>query len=143
MNVSGFGLQTGVSGQLRLEGGSLKPYTGHGRVSLHDGRYTAYGQKLEIERGELAFNGPLDAPNLDVRAVRKMPDVTAGVQLTGQPYRLKSTVFSASGKRRAARSRPRRSGRSGPSTAERRKSTLDIGWSSLPSGGSSRPWQNS
>ena len=94
VNVSGFGLQTGVSGQLRLEGGSLKPYTGHGRVSLHDGRYTAYGQKLEIERGELAFNGPLDAPNLDVRAVRKMPDVTAGVQLTGQPYRLKSTVFS-------------------------------------------------
>jgi translocation and assembly module TamB len=94
VQVSGFGLQTGVSGELRIEGGSLRPYTGHGRVSLHDGMYTAYGQKLEIERGELAFNGPLDKPNLDVRAVRKMPDVTAGVQLTGVPYQLKSTVFS-------------------------------------------------
>lgn len=94
VQVSAFGLQTGVSGELRIEGGSLRPYTGHGRVSLHDGRYTAYGQKLEIERGELAFNGPLDKPNLDVRAVRKMPDVTAGVQLTGVPYQLKSTVFS-------------------------------------------------
>jgi translocation and assembly module TamB len=94
VHVSAFGLQTGVSGELRIEGGSLRPYTGHGRVSLHDGRYTAYGQKLEIERGELAFNGPLDKPNLDVRAVRKMPDVTAGVQLTGQPYQLKSSVFS-------------------------------------------------
>jgi translocation and assembly module TamB len=94
VQVSGFGLQTGVSGELRLEGGSLKAYTGYGRVSLHDGRYTAYGQKLEIERGELAFNGPLDKPTLDVRAVRKMPDVTAGVQLNGVPYQLKSTVFS-------------------------------------------------
>lgn len=94
VQVSGFGLQTGVSGKLRIVGGSLRPYTGHGRVSLHDGRYTAYGQKLEIERGELAFNGPLDAPNLDVRAVRKTPDVSAGVQLTGVPYQLKSNVYS-------------------------------------------------
>jgi translocation and assembly module TamB len=54
-----------------------------GQLQIKDGKYDAYGQKLEITRGLLQFIGPLDDPGLDVEAVRKLPDVTAGVRVAG------------------------------------------------------------
>jgi translocation and assembly module TamB len=47
------------------------------------GIYNGYGQKLSIERGALAFSGPIDNPQLNVRAVRKGLPVEAGVEVTG------------------------------------------------------------
>jgi translocation and assembly module TamB len=94
IQFTGFGLTTGLEGALQLRGGTHAPYTGQGRLGLVGGRYTAYGQKLEIERGNLVFNGPLDEPLLDIRAIRRTPDVIAGIQLTGTPSRLQSDVFS-------------------------------------------------
>ncbi len=91
---SGFGLSTGIEGAVRLRGGTHTPMTGHGTLSLRDGIYKAYGQELEIERGRLIFNGPLDNPQLDIRAVRRTTDVLAGIQLTGTPLQLRSNVFS-------------------------------------------------
>jgi len=95
-NVSfdGFGLTTNIDGVVRLRGGTHQQYTGSGRLSLREGRYEAYGQELEIERGQLIFNGPLDNPQLDVRAVRRTTDVVAGIQLNGTPSQLRSSVFS-------------------------------------------------
>jgi translocation and assembly module TamB len=61
---------------------------------LYDGRYKAYGQDLEIERGELIFSGALDNPQLDVRAIRRTSDVVAGIQLSGTPRQIRSEVFS-------------------------------------------------
>jgi len=94
VQFSGFGLTTGLEGALQLRGGTHAPYTGQGRLSLVGGRYTAYGQELEIERGNLVFTGPLDEPLLDIRAIRRTPDVIAGIQLSGTPSRLQSFVFS-------------------------------------------------
>jgi len=94
VQVSAFGLTTGLEGDVRIKGGTHAPYVGAGRVQLREGRYKAYGQELTIERGELIFNGPLSNPNLDVRAVRQTKDVVAGVQLSGTPQQLSSTVFS-------------------------------------------------
>jgi len=96
VRLSGFGLTTGVAGAVRIRGGSRRFYTGNGRLTLLDGRYKAYGQNLEIESGELIFNGPLDNPRLNVRAVRRIPteDVVAGIRLTGTPRQLSSEVFS-------------------------------------------------
>jgi len=91
---SGFGLSTGIEGAVRLRGGTHVPMTGQGTLSLRDGFYKAYGQELEIERGRLIFNGPLDNPQLDIRAVRRTTDVLAGIQLTGTPLQLRSNVFS-------------------------------------------------
>jgi translocation and assembly module TamB len=91
---SGFGLSTGIEGAVRLRGGTHAPLTGQGTLSLRDGIYKAYGQELEIERGRLIFNGPLDNPQLDIRAVRRTTDVLAGIQLTGSPLQLQSNVFS-------------------------------------------------
>jgi translocation and assembly module TamB len=80
------GLQTEVDGELGLhyESGASPVATGSLRL---DGTYNAYGQRLELTRGELLFTGPLDNPALDVRAAREIGETTAGVQLTG---RLKS-----------------------------------------------------
>ena len=94
VQFSGFGLTTGLEGAIQLRGGTHAPFTGQGRLSLIGGRYKAYGQELEIERGNLVFTGPLDEPLLDIRAIRRTPDVIAGIQLSGTPSRLQSQVFS-------------------------------------------------
>ena len=95
VSLSAFGLTTGLEGAVRITGGSKSPYAGFGRLILREGRYKAYGQNLEIERGELIFNGPLDNPTLDVRATRKASDdVVAGIHLTGTPAQPRSEVFS-------------------------------------------------
>jgi translocation and assembly module TamB len=94
VSFSGFGLATKIDGVVRLRGGTHEPYTGAGRLSLREGRYKAYGQNLEIERGQLIFNGPLENPQLDIRAVRRTTDVVAGIQLSGTPTQLRSSLFS-------------------------------------------------
>ena len=57
----------------------------HAKGTLRTARgvFTALGQRLEIERGELLFTGPLDNPGLDILAMRKRQSVEAGVAVTG------------------------------------------------------------
>ena len=47
------------------------------------GIYFFLGQRLEIERGRLIFDGPIENPALDVFAVRRGLQVEPGVELTG------------------------------------------------------------
>ncbi len=94
VHLRGFGLETDLTGSLRLTGGSERPWLGFGRLSLVDASYKAYGQKLTVERGELAFSGPLTNPTLDIRAVRDTGEVLAGVRIGGTVRSLSSTVFS-------------------------------------------------
>src|SRR5262249_30883358 len=47
------------------------------------GTYYVFGQRLDIDRGRLIFDGPVDNPALDVVALRKNLAVEAGVELTG------------------------------------------------------------
>lgn len=81
--VSGMGLTAQLAGALRYskDAGSLG--FADGRVALKNGSYVAYRQKLNIERGELLFAGPLDNPALDVLALRPDLDVKAGVAISG------------------------------------------------------------
>lgn len=97
VNFSGFGLTTRLDGDLRLRGGNTQAYTGQGRVTLIGGEYKSYGQELEIEEGELIFSGPLDNPRLNVRAVRRIDDIVAGIRLSGTPLQLQSTLYSEPG----------------------------------------------
>jgi translocation and assembly module TamB len=96
VRLSGFGLTTRMTGGVRLVGGTGRPYTGTGSLQLSEGRYKAYGQDLEIETGELIFNGPLSDPQLNVRAIRRIDtaDVIAGIRVSGTPRSLRSEVFS-------------------------------------------------
>ncbi|MEM7502515.1 MAG: translocation/assembly module TamB domain-containing protein [Pseudomonadota bacterium] len=94
VRVAGYGLSTRVHGALDVEGSSRRAFVGTGRLELKDGEYEAFGQTLTIDQGELLFNGPLDSPQLNIRATREAGEVTAGVHLTGTPNDLRSTVFS-------------------------------------------------
>ncbi len=79
----GSGLSTRLAGSLRLTASGRDLPRASGTIRTRDGRFDAYGQQLEIERGELRFQGLPENPALDVRAVRKGLSVEAGVQISG------------------------------------------------------------
>ena len=89
----GGGLDARLDGQLRVftANGVLR---GEGRIQVVEGRYAAYGQSLDIERGVLSFIGPINNPGIDVLAVRKTPTVKAGVQVRGTVQRPLVTLYS-------------------------------------------------
>jgi translocation and assembly module TamB len=69
--------------------------SGTGELRIQEGTYKAYGQNLKIERGRLILvGGPLDNPGLDIRAIREVGDVTAGLHITGELYEPAVAVFS-------------------------------------------------
>ncbi|HEX4879437.1 MAG TPA: translocation/assembly module TamB domain-containing protein [Limnobacter sp.] len=98
------GLRTRLKGGMRLVmlegvGGSGVRRSGRrlsatGTIEAVDGTYRAYGQDLTIDRGVVNFQGPLDNPGLNVRAVRKGVAVEAGVEVTGTAQRPKITLIS-------------------------------------------------
>ncbi|WP_153109333.1 translocation/assembly module TamB domain-containing protein [Propionivibrio limicola] len=84
---SGAGLQTRLVGDVRLTARGRDVPRASGSIRTRDGRFDAYGQQLAIERGILTFQGLLDNPALDVRAVRKGMAVEPGVQIAGTAQR--------------------------------------------------------
>jgi translocation and assembly module TamB len=96
VKLHGYGLDGTVGGQLTVLVKPGKPATGRGQISVA-GKYQAYGQDLDIERGRLLFAGTrLDNPGLDIRAVRKIRSegVTVGLSVRGTAQRPVLTVFS-------------------------------------------------
>ena len=90
----GYGLSTRLGGKLKV---SQKPeglLQAFGSLSLYDGIYQAYGQKLNVERGLLIFQGPLDNPGLNITAVRETNTVTVGVNIGGFAQDIRSELFS-------------------------------------------------
>ena len=81
--VVGAGLDTGLTGKLHVATRDSGEPTGKGEIAAVHGLYFFLGQRLEIERGRLIFDGPLDNPALDVFAIRRGLAVEPGVQLTG------------------------------------------------------------
>lgn len=81
--IRGRGLDTLLAGQVRVQTGPAGDLVAKGTVRAVRGTYTAFGQKLDLERGGLIFAGPVDNPALDIRAMRKMPTVHAGVEVAG------------------------------------------------------------
>ncbi|MGQ7819506.1 translocation/assembly module TamB domain-containing protein [Metapseudomonas furukawaii] len=90
LRFAGFGLTADLQGHLQV-GDNL---TGNGELVLRNGRYRAYGQRLDLRRARLLFAGPLDQPYLDVEAVRSVGDVTAGLRLNGRADEPTTEVFS-------------------------------------------------
>jgi len=82
LRVRGHGLDTVLGGRLRVTtpGGRLAL---NGSINALGGTYSAYGQKLSIERGIIAFSGPPDGARLDVLALRPNIDTRAGVSISG------------------------------------------------------------
>lgn len=91
--VRGRGLDTKLRGQLRLTTPNNRPAL-TGTINAVDGTYAAYGQKLEIERGVMAFSGPVNNPRLDVLALRPNLDLRVGVLITGNLQSPRVRLFS-------------------------------------------------
>lgn len=65
------GLQGHVDGLLHIKQAPKQPLKAVGSLTLLDGYYEAYGQKLHIEEGKLTFLGQqIDNPNVHIRATR-------------------------------------------------------------------------
>ncbi|OOG46024.1 pathogenicity protein [Rhodanobacter sp. C01] len=100
-HVVGMGLDGRVSGVLTVIERPGRATTGQGQLTV-DGTYKAYGQQLQIQRGQLLFaSTPIDNPGLNIRAVRKLnPTATidegqeVGLLVAGTAQRPVLTVFS-------------------------------------------------
>ncbi|MBT9488966.1 MAG: translocation/assembly module TamB domain-containing protein [Rubrivivax sp.] len=82
LKVRGRGLDTLLRGDLRISAPTGRLAV-NGTVNAERGTYAAYGQKLAIQRGIVAFYGPADNPRLDVLALRPNLDIEVGVAITG------------------------------------------------------------
>jgi translocation and assembly module TamB len=98
VHLIGFGLTAQLGGNLRL----VRTIDGvtelHGRVDIRSGQFSAYGQTLEIDAGNLTFAGPPANPFVNARAVRRIEradqEITVGIVVTGEVDDLESTLFS-------------------------------------------------
>ena len=81
--VSGRGIDARLQGSLWLRSPGNAPLSAEGEISVARGTYEAFGRKLDIDPGRLYFNGAVDNPGLDIRALRKNQQVIAGVAVTG------------------------------------------------------------
>jgi translocation and assembly module TamB len=81
--VKGKGLDAQLGGALNLTSVDGAFPSSSGNIRVVKGAYSAYGQRLQIERGILSFQGPLDNPGLDIIAMRKNQAVEAGVAVSG------------------------------------------------------------
>ena len=89
------GLVGRLSGSLRAVADDSGFNRGSGELQVEEGKYTAYGRKLDIERGRLQFkDGPLNDPIIDLRAVKAFPDITAGINVRGTLRQPRLTFFS-------------------------------------------------
>lgn len=79
----GQGLKVELSGQVDVKAHPGLAPSARGQVRIVKGSYKAYGQELDIESGTITFVGPLDNPNLNVRARRHLSTVGAGVDVLG------------------------------------------------------------
>ena len=80
----GFGFDGRLDGNLLLQDEPGQPTKATGEINIPEGRYRAYGQHLDVEYGRLLYTGgPLTNPGLNLRAVRKTNDVTAGIRVKG------------------------------------------------------------
>jgi translocation and assembly module TamB len=84
VSVDAIGLAGQLAGSLTAMSGYRDVETGRGEIRVVDGKYEAYGQKLDITRGRLLFDGsPLADPGLDIQAEKELPEVTVGLNVRG------------------------------------------------------------
>lgn len=92
--LKGRGLDAQLAGTVRLRSNGSGLPLANGSISVTKGDYSAYGQRLVIDRGILNFSGPLDNPGLNIIAMRKKQTVEAGVSVTGTALAPQVTLVS-------------------------------------------------
>jgi translocation and assembly module TamB len=89
------GLIGRLTGNIAVRSGYDAVTRATGELSVEEGKYVAYAHNMDIRRGRLIFTGgPVDDPGIDIQAVRKFPDVTAGVNVRGTLLQPRLSFFS-------------------------------------------------
>jgi translocation and assembly module TamB len=94
--LSGYGLETRLGGSITVIEEPNRATRARGALTLIDGRYDAYGQRLKIERGRIVFaGGPITQPGLDFEAVRTpRENIRVGVRVRGTIEEPQFQLFS-------------------------------------------------
>ncbi len=91
----GYGFEGDIGGSLLLEDRPGQLTRATGEIKVPEGRYRAYGQRLQVENGRLVFSGgPLMNPGLDFKARRVINEVTAGVIVSGTLQKPRLDLYS-------------------------------------------------
>lgn len=103
IDITGYGFNGVLGGKLQA---IQKPHYAlqlFGNLTIIDGLYKAYGQKLAVNNGRLSFNGPIKNPLVDLRAARNIPkeNVIAGIEIYGPANALAVNLFSTPTKSKA------------------------------------------
>lgn len=96
VHLKGLGLEGSLTGQMHVRSRPGQSMAATGQLDV-DGRYTAYGQKLQITRGELSWsNDDVTNPSINLRAEREVISygVTAGIDVTGRASAPRAQVWS-------------------------------------------------
>jgi translocation and assembly module TamB len=95
VNIHTQGLIGRLTGNISVRSGYDAVTRATGELSVEEGKYVAYAHNMDIRRGKLIFTGgPVDDPGIDIQAVRKFPDVTAGVNVRGTLLQPRLSFFS-------------------------------------------------
>jgi translocation and assembly module TamB len=95
VSIDTLGLKARLTGSIAVHSGTDNITSGTGELFIEDGKYSAYGRQLDIQRGRLIFNGGvIENPGIDIRAVKVFPDVTAGINVRGSLQQPRISYFS-------------------------------------------------
>jgi len=95
VNIDTLGLTGQLMGSITVRSGYDAITRAAGVLSVQKGQYSAYARKLDIQSGRLIFtNGPIDDPGIEIRAVKRYPDVTAGITVRGTLQQPRLSFFS-------------------------------------------------
>jgi translocation and assembly module TamB len=95
VSVNTRGLSGRLSGSITVTSDDTGINRGSGELKVEEGKYLAYGRNLDVQRGRLLFsNGLISDPGLDLRAIKRFPDITAGVNVRGTLRSPRMTFFS-------------------------------------------------
>lgn len=104
-HFSGFGITTGITGQINIFSEANQPTVVNGRLHLVNGHYSAYGKHFTVSKGQLVYlKNPIDDPGIDVYATYDLTaisasagdvsDITVGVHVTGSVRHVRLSMFS-------------------------------------------------
>lgn len=97
--VKAYGIDTRLAGAVDVTMSGPEDIRARGTITTVEGKYDAYGAKLNVQRGTISFNGPVKEANLNILAVRWVRDpekgnVAAGVLVTGNAEKPNISLYS-------------------------------------------------
>ena len=94
VTVTGYGLDAQIDGDLNVEQEAGRPLLVYGELTVPEGSYEAYNQRLDIGEGRVMFFGNPANPVLDLRAKRETNRAEVGLRLTGSVSRMQGELYS-------------------------------------------------